>query len=114
MKKHNHGAVEATYLHVLERVLLGYTPQHVLLAALLQLSRQQEFVEDVVCLGEGEDDIELADVAIVLVHLFDVSVDDLERDQLIVLGRAAGDEEQRRITTVDDFRVYSCVSATSI
>ena len=73
-------SVETTHLHVLERVLLGYASQHVLFAAFLEFSCQQEFVENVVGLGEGEDDIKLADVAVVLVHLFDVSVDDFEAD----------------------------------
>ena len=98
-------SVEMTHLHVLERVLLGNTPQHILFAAFLEFSRQKEFVEDVVGLGEGEDDIKLADVAVVLVHLFDVAVNDLEADQFIVVGGATGDEEQGGISTVDNFCV---------
>ena len=73
-------SAKITHLHVLEGVLLGYAAQHILLAAFLELSRQQELVEDVVGLGEGEYDVELADVAVVLVHLLDVSVDDFEAD----------------------------------
>jgi hypothetical protein len=49
---------------------------------------------------EVEDDVELADVAVVLVHLLDVAVDDFERDQLIVGRVAAGDEEERGISAI--------------
>lgn len=80
-------------LHIFERVLLRYAFQDLLLAAFLQLPCQEEFIQDVVCLCEGEDDVQLADVPVVLVHLLDVSVDDLECDELVVLGRAAGNEE---------------------
>jgi hypothetical protein len=71
----------------------------------LHLSRQQEFVQNKVCLLEIENDIELADVAVVLVHLFDVSVNGLEGDQLVVGRAASGDEKEGGITTVDDFGV---------
>jgi len=90
---HGTARSKATYLHVFERVLLRYAAQHVLLAAFLQLSRQQELVENVICLCKREDDVKLANVAVVLVHLLDVSVDDLEGDQLVVLGRASSNEE---------------------
>lgn len=83
-----------THLHVFQAVLLADTSEHVLLAALLHLTRQQKLVEDEVCLLEVEDDVELADVAVVLVHLLDVAMDNLEGDQLIVGGVAAGDEEE--------------------
>lgn len=94
-----------SYLHVFERVLLPDTPQDILFAALLQLAGQQQLVENVVGLGEGEDDIKLADVAVVLVHLLDVAVDDLEGDQLVVVRGAAGDEEERSVAAVDDLGV---------
>jgi hypothetical protein len=55
---------------------------------------------------EVEDDIQLAHVAIVLVHLLDVSVHDLEGDQLVIGGSASGDEEKRGISTVDDLGVW--------
>ena len=85
--------------------MLSDTPQHVLFTTLLQLARQQQFVENVIRLGEGEDDIELANVAVVLIHLLNVAVDDLERDQLIVFGGGAGDEEERSVTAVHNFGV---------
>ena len=61
---------------------------------------------NVVRLGERENDVELADVAVVLVHLLDVAVDDLERDQLVVVGGAPGNKEERSIATVDDLGIY--------
>ena len=99
------GEQGSAYLHVLQRVLLRDAAQNVLFAALLQLSCQQELVQNVIGFGEREDDVELADVAVVLVHLFDVSVDDLEGDQFVVVRGAAGDEEQRGVSAVDNFRV---------
>ena len=110
--KHWIGEQGSTDLHVLQRVLLRDAAQNILFAALLQFSCQQELVQNVIGLGEGEDDVELADVAVVLVHLFDVSVDDLERDQFVVVRGAAGDEEQRGISAVDNFGVWRRESAT--
>lgn len=55
---------------------------------------------------EVENDVELAHVAIIFVHLLDVSVDDLEGYELIVGGIATGDEEQGGIATIDDFGVW--------
>ncbi len=95
----------STHLHVLQPVLLAYAPQHVLLAALLHLARQQQLVEDEVGLLEVEDDVELAHVAVVLVHLLHEPVDDLERDELVVGRVAPGDEEERRVSAVHDLRV---------
>lgn len=71
----------------------------------MHLPRKQQLVEDEVCLLEVEDDVELADVAVVLVHLLNVAVDDFERDQLIVGRVAAGDEEERGISAIDDLGV---------
>jgi hypothetical protein len=103
-----------THLHVFEAVLLANAPEHVLLAALLHLAGQQQLVEDEVGLLEVEDDVELADVAVVLVHLLDVAVDNLERDQLVVGRVAAGDEEERGIAAIYDLGVCIFVSlATS-
>jgi hypothetical protein len=82
-----------TNLHVLKSVLLGNASQNVLFTALLQFPCQQELVQDIVGLGEGKNDVELADVAVVLVHLFDVAMDDFERDQFVILRRAAGDKK---------------------
>ena len=97
------------HLHVLKAVLLPYAAQHVLLAALLHLAGQQQLVEDEVGLLEVEDDVELAHVAVVLVHLLDVAMDDLEGDQLIVSRVAAGDEEERGISAIYDLGVWKNV-----
>lgn len=67
-----------THFHILQRVLLRNAPQHILLRALLQLSSNQELVKDEVRFLEVEDDVELAHVAVVLIHLLDVAVHDLE------------------------------------
>lgn len=95
-----------THLHVFQAVLLTDTPQYVLLTALLHLSRQQELIQDKVCLLEVEDDVEFTHVAVVLVHLLHVSMNDLQTDQFVVGRFAPGDEEQRGITTVDDLGIY--------
>lgn len=54
---------------------------------------------------EIEDDVELADVAVVLVHLLDVAVHDFEGDELVVGGGGADDEEEGGVAAVDDLRV---------
>lgn len=97
--------MESTHLHVFQTVLLTNAPQHILLATFLHLSCQQELVQDEVGLLEVEDDIQLAHVPVVLVHLLDVSMHDLEGDQLVVGGGAAGDEEEGGIATVDDLGI---------
>lgn len=55
---------------------------------------------------EIEDDIKLTHVAIVFIHLLDISVDDLEGDELIINSITAGDEEEGGIATVDDLGVW--------
>jgi len=92
-------------LHILKAVLLTYAPQNIFLAAFLQFTSQKEFVEDEVCFLEVEDNIQLANIAIVFVHLFNVAVNDFKGDQFIIGGSTAGDEEKRSISTVDNFRV---------
>lgn len=95
----------ATYLHILEAVLLADTSQNILLAAFLHFTSQKEFVQDEVCLLKIEDDVQLAHIAIIFVHLFHVSVNDLQGNQLVIGRSAAGDEEQRSIAAVDNFGV---------
>lgn len=90
--------------------MLSYTPQYVLLAALLHLAGKQELVENEVSLLEVENDVKLADVAIVLVHLLDIAMDDFERNQLIVGRVASGDEEERGVAAVDDLCICMLVS----
>jgi hypothetical protein len=79
--------------------------EHILLAALLHLSGDQQLVKDEVGLLEIEDDIQLANVAVVFVHLLDIAVDDLEGDQLVVGVVGSGNEEERGIAAVHDFGV---------
>lgn len=82
------------YLHILQAILLTYAPQHILLAALLHFPGDQKLVKYEVCLLEIEDDVELADIAVVFVHLLDVPVNDFQCDQLIIGRVASGDEEK--------------------
>jgi hypothetical protein len=102
-----------THLHIFKRILLTDAAKNILFARLLQLAREKYFVKNVVRLGEGEDDIKLAHIAVVFVHLFDVSVNNFEGNQLVVFGRAASDEEERSISAVDDLSICSEVSLSS-
>lgn len=94
-----------TYLHILKTVLLTYAAEDIFLAAFLHLSCQKEFIEDKIGLLEVEYDIKFAHIAIIFVHLFNVTVHNLESDQFVVGGRAACDEEKGGITTIDYFAV---------
>jgi hypothetical protein len=101
-------------LHIFKRILLADAAKNVLFARLLQLAREKDFVENVVCFGKGEDNIKLAHIAIVFIHLFDVSVNNFEGDQLVIVGGAAGDEKERGISAVDDLSICSEVSMSSL
>lgn len=79
--------------------------EHILFAAFLHLAGDQQLVEDEVGLLEVENDVQLADIAIVFVHLLDIAVDDFQGDQLVVGVVGRGDEEERGIATVDDLGV---------
>jgi len=102
-----------THLHIFKRILLTDATKNILFARFLQLTSEKDFVENIIRLGKGEDDIKLANVAVVFIHLLDVSVNDLEGDQLVIFGRTAGDEEERGISAVDDLGICSKVSASS-
>lgn len=52
-----------------------------------------------------EDDIQLAHVSIIFVHLLDVAVDDFEGDEFVVGGSTAGDEKEGCITAIHYFAV---------
>lgn len=52
-----------------------------------------------------ENNIQLADVAIVLIHLFHEAMHDFEGDQFIVGGSATGDKEEGGVASVDDLAV---------
>lgn len=85
---------------------MAYAPQHIFLAALLQFTSKQKLIQDKVRLLKVEDDVQFTHVAIVLVHLFNVSVDDLQSNQFVVGRGTAGNEEKGRITAIDNFGVY--------
>lgn len=94
-----------THLALLQPILRPDHAEHILLRTLLHLARQQKFIEDEVGLLEIEDDVELADVAVVFVHLLDVAVHDFQRDQFVVCWVGRGDEEEGGVAAVDDFRI---------
>jgi hypothetical protein len=52
-----------------------------------------------------EDQVQLAHVSEIPIKDFDVTMHDLERDQLVVRVRDGGDEEERGVATVDYFGV---------
>lgn len=95
-----------TYLHIFQAILLTDAPQYVFLATLLHFSGQQQLVKYEVGLLEIEYDVQLAHVAIVFVHLFYISMNDLESDELVVCRGAAGDEEERSISPIDHFGIW--------
>lgn len=101
------------YLHIFETVLLTDDSENVLLTAFLHLSSENELIEDEVCLLKIEDDIQLADVSIIFVHLLHVSVHDFESDQFVVDRSAASDEEEGSITAIDHFCLYEVVKNVS-
>jgi hypothetical protein len=72
----------------------------------LHLASKKQLIEDEVRLLEVEYYVKLTDVAIVFIHLFNVTVDDLEGDQLVVGGVAASDEKQGGIASIDNLAVY--------
>ena len=94
-----------TYLHVFHAILLTYAAQYILLATFLHFSSKKELIQDKVCLLKVEDDVKFAHISIILVHLLDVSMNDLKCDQFIIGRVASGDEEERGIATIDNFAV---------
>lgn len=94
-----------THLHILKTILCANHAEHILLTAFLHLAGEEQFIKDEVGLLEVEDDVQLAHVAVVLVHLFYVAVNNLERDELVIRRVGGGDEEERGISTVYDFGV---------
>lgn len=94
-----------THLHIFQTILLTDTSEHILLAALLHLARKQKLIEDEVCLLEIENNVELANVAVILVHLLNIPMHDFEGNKFVIGGSATGDEEEGGITAVDDLGV---------
>lgn len=95
------------YLHILQTVLSANSFQHILLAAFLHLAREKQFIKNEIGFLEVEYYIQLADIAVVFIHLFDVAVNDFEGDELVVGRRAAGDEEKGGIAAIDDLRIWA-------
>lgn len=55
---------------------------------------------------EVENNVQLADVTVILVHLLDVTMHDFEGDQLVVGRSASGDEKEGSITAVNNLAVW--------
>lgn len=70
----------STHLHVLETILRANDTQHILFTAFLHFASEEQLVEDEVCFLKVEDDVELANISVVLVHLLHVAVNDFQRD----------------------------------
>ena len=64
--------------------MLTNAPEHILFTALLHLPGQEQLVEDEVCLLEVEDDVQLAHVAVIFIHLLHVAMYDLQCDELVI------------------------------
>jgi len=60
---------------------------------------------------EVKDDVQLADVAIVFVHLLHIAVDYLKGNEFVVCRGAASDEEEGGISTIDYFGIWVSKSA---
>ena len=92
-------AVTSSILDLLQFV----QPFHDLfLARLLDLPREDEFVDDLVHFVKVEDEVELAHVAEVVVQDLDEEVDRLEERELVVVDVDAELEEQPGVPPVDD------------
>lgn len=67
----------------------------------MHFARQQKLVENEVGLLEIEDYVQLADVAVVFVHLLHIAVDYLKGDEFVVGGGASSYEKEGGIASVD-------------
>ncbi|GMS79324.1 hypothetical protein PENTCL1PPCAC_1499 [Pristionchus entomophagus] len=92
-------------LLLLQQILRRDRFQHLLLARLLHFSSQKELIEDEVGLLEVEDDVQLAHTSEVLVQQFDVAVDSLETDELVVALFNRTTEIERGVSLVHDLEV---------
>ena len=92
-------------LGILNRILLGNTLQQPPLTTLMHLTSNQQLIKDIICLLKIKYNVQLAHISIVLVHLFDVAVYDLQRDEFVVGAVDSRDEEEGSIAAV----YYFCV-----
>ena len=95
----------ATYLHILQTVLLADAPEHVLFATFLHLARQQKFIKDEVCFLKVENDVQLADVSVVLIHLFYITMYYLEGSEFVIGRRTASDEKEGGIASINNLSI---------
>ncbi len=92
-------------LFLLEKVLSGYRLEHVLLGSLLNLTADQELVQHEVGLLKVEDDIKLAHTAEILVQKLDVSVDDFQRQELVVATFDCATKVETSVSFVHDLEI---------
>eukprot|EP00443_Scrippsiella_acuminata_P110107 CAMPEP_0115598430 /NCGR_PEP_ID=MMETSP0272-20121206/13872_1 /TAXON_ID=71861 /ORGANISM="Scrippsiella trochoidea, Strain CCMP3099" /LENGTH=255 /DNA_ID=CAMNT_0003033849 /DNA_START=111 /DNA_END=876 /DNA_ORIENTATION=- len=81
-------------------VLLGDVVEHSPLAGLLELTGDDDLIEDVVSLVEVEDKVELAHIAKVAIQTLDEVVNRLEREKLVVVRLDASDEVEAGVALV--------------
>lgn len=103
--------MDVPYLHILKAILLTDATKHILLTALLHLASEQKLIQYEICLLKVEYYVQLANIAIVFVHLFNITMNNLQCDQLVIGRVAPGDEEERSVATIDDFGI--CVRQSS-
>ena len=75
------------------------------LAGFLQMTSNKQFVENVICLVEVEDDVQLTHISEVTIQHLHEQMNLFQNNQLIVVLVHACDEEERSIALVDDFLV---------
>lgn len=102
------------YLHIFKTVLLTDDSKNIFLTALLHLSSKDELVKYEVCFLEIKYNVQFADIAVVFVHLLNVSVHDFEGDQFVIDRSAAGDEEEGSIASIDHFCLCCMVEMSAI
>lgn len=92
-------------LDIFLRILLSNNTQDTLFTTFLQLAIHDQLVEHEIGFLEIEDEVEFTDIPKILVERLDVSMDDFERQELVVVRVDACDEEETGVAPVDDFRV---------
>ena len=82
-------------------VLRFYCPEDLSLRRFHVIPTQDELVQEVARTVKIEDDVELAHIAEIPVQCFDEEVDELERGQLVFVGRDSAHKKERRVPLED-------------
>jgi len=91
---------------LLQKVLRRDRFQHILFGRLLNLTTNQKLVQHKVSLFKVEDDVKLTHTAKVFVQEFHVSVDDLQRQKLVVCGFHRAAKVKTGIPFVDNLVIF--------